>query len=112
MERFYEAMILINPDLDSEGVERVIEDIKKVVSSLGGEILKVEPWGLRDLAYPIKRKKKAHYFLLYIKSSGNFVKEYERVLELKEDVLRYLTLRLEKANLEQEGKETCSTSTG
>lgn len=111
MLRCYESMVLIDPDLDPEGVKAVLGEIEDLIRSSGGEVVKVEEWGLRDLAYPIKKKAKAHYFILYFKAPGDFIKEYERNLELKEKVLRYLTIRHEKGFPEAEG-ESCSASTG
>lgn len=111
MLRCYESMVLLDPDLDPEGAKAVLGEIKGFVEQSGGEVVKVEEWGMRDLAYPIKRKAKAHYFILYFKAPGDFVKEYERNLELREKVLRYITIRHEKGFSDIEG-ESCSTSTG
>lgn len=111
MVRCYESMVLIDPDLDQEGAKAVVGEIQDLIRSSGGEVVKVEEWGLRNLAYPIKKKAKAHYFLLYFKANGDFIKTYERTLELKEKVLRYLTLKHEKGFPFGEG-ESCSTSTG
>ncbi|RLA82881.1 MAG: 30S ribosomal protein S6 [Deltaproteobacteria bacterium] len=112
MLRDYESMVLVTPDLDPEGAKGVIEEIRELVGSAGGEVVRVEEWGLRDLAYPIRKKTRAYYFVLYFRAPGDFVREYERALELKEPVLRYLTIRLEKGIPEPQGEETCSTSTG
>ncbi len=111
--RDYESMVLISPDLNPEEAKGVIEDLKKMITSAGGEVVRVEEWGLRDLAYPIKKKTKAYYFLLYFRAKAGFTAEYERNLELREDVLRYLTLRLEDGIPPAKGEEkACSTSTG
>lgn len=110
--RDYESMVLISPDLNPEEAQGVIEELKKMVTSAGGEVVRVEEWGLRDLAYPIEKKTKAYYFLLYFRAKAGFTAEYERNLELREDVLRYLTLRLEDGIPRAKEGEACSTSTG
>ncbi len=93
--RNYESMIVLSPDLSPEEAKAKVDEIGQLIASRGGEFVRFEEWGLRDLAYPIQKKQKGYYFLLYFRAKGDFIKEYERNLELREDVLRYLTLRLE-----------------
>lgn len=110
--RDYESMVLLSPDLSPDEAKGVLEEIKGMIASAGGEVVRVEEWGLRDLAYPINKKTKAYYFLLYFRARATFPAEYERALELREDVLRYLTIRLEDSIPPVQGEEACSTSTG
>lgn len=112
MERYYESMILLNPDEEAESIKSILEEIKNLIISSGGEVIRIQEWGLRSLAYKIKKKDKAYYYMIHFQAKPNFIKEYERWLELKDSILRYLTLKLEKpiVNLKG-GEDVCSTTT-
>ena len=76
------------------------EQFKTVIEANGGSIAKLEYWGVKTLAYRIKKNRKGHYSLLALDSPAPAVKEMERQLSLNEDVLRFMTIRVEELDLE------------
>jgi small subunit ribosomal protein S6 len=91
----YEHIFLTRQDVAAQQVEALTEQIKSKIASLGGAVTKVEPWGLKSLAYRIKKNRKAHFTLLNIAAPSEAVVEIERLLSLNEDVIRFLTIRVE-----------------
>lgn len=97
---FYEHVLITRQDISPQQAEALNEELKTLIEGLGGHIAKIEYWGLRNLLYRIKKNRKGHYSLLAIDAPSAAVKEMERQLSLNEDVLRYLTLRVEQLDLE------------
>ncbi len=93
--RFYETVFVARQDVTSNQVESMAQHYTSLIKTHGGEVSKTEFCGLRQLAYPIKKNKKGHYVLLNIASAPEGIKEMERQMGLNEDVLRYLTVRVE-----------------
>jgi len=91
----YETVCIIRPDVGDDVVKGVITRTTELVSSEGGEILKLDEWGRRRLAYPILKKNEGYYFVLTYSSLPATSKEVERTLRLNEDVLRYQTVKLD-----------------
>ncbi len=92
----YETVFMARQDLTDAQVKDMTDSFTKILNSNKGKILKVEPWGLRNLAYRINKNKKAHYVLIESDAPADAVIELERNLRLNEDVLRSLTVRREK----------------
>ncbi len=92
----YEHIFLVRQDVTPQQVEALTETIKTKIASLGGAVTKVEPWGLKSLAYRIRKNRKAHFTLLNISAPSEAVIELERTLSINEDVIRYLTIRVEE----------------
>lgn len=92
----YETVFLTRQEVSLSDVEKFTNGFAKTLTDNGGSIVKVEQWGLRDLAYPIKKSTKAYYTMLAIDSKFSAIKEMERKLSLSEDVLRFVTSRVEK----------------
>jgi len=92
----YECVILARQEVSAPQVETLIEEMSNVITQGGGNVSKKEFWGLRNIAYRVKKNRKAHYVLLNIDSPVAAVKEMERQMSLNEDVLRFLTLRVEE----------------
>lgn len=92
----YETVIIARQDISTQQVEALAEQMSGYITDGGGEVAKVENWGLRNLAYKIKKNRKGHYVLFNIDAPVPAVKEMERNLLLHEDILRYLTLRVEE----------------
>ncbi|WP_428393210.1 30S ribosomal protein S6 [Lichenicoccus sp.] len=92
---FYECVLIARNDATQQQVEAIAEGIAIQLEGEGGQIHKREYWGLRTLAYRIKKNRKAHYLLLGLEAKPASLNEMERQLGLNEDVLRFLTLRIE-----------------
>jgi small subunit ribosomal protein S6 len=99
---FYEHVVIARQDISPQQAEALNEELKALIESQGGHIAKIEYWGLRNFApgYRIKKNRKGHYSLLAIDAPSPAVKEMERQLSINEDVLRFLTVRVEALDLE------------
>ena len=97
---FYEHVVIARQDISPQQAEALNEQLKAIIEEGGGHIAKIEYWGLRNLTYRIKKNRKGHYSLLAIDSPSAAVKEMERQISINEDVLRYLTVRVEELDLE------------
>jgi small subunit ribosomal protein S6 len=91
----YEHVVVTRPDISTQQVDALVEDITKIVTDGKGKVGKSEYWGLRNLSYPIKKSRKAHYSLLNIDAPGPVIHEIERRHRINEDVLRFLTVKVE-----------------
>lgn len=92
----YETVLIARNDVSQSQVEGLVENIVALLGEHGGSVRKREFWGLRTLAYRIKKNRKGHYVLLGIEAPVEAMREMERQLGLNEDVLRVLTLRVEE----------------
>ena len=90
----YESVIIGRQDLTPNQFEELVEGFTKVIEDFKGVIKKREIWGLRNLAYKINKNRKGHYILLNIESSSDAIAEYERLMRLNEDIIRFLTIRI------------------
>lgn len=91
----YEFTYIVNSVLSDEQIKSVVERISKFIQENEGEILGLDEWGTRRLSYPINKKRNGYYVNLYMKAPGNFIQRLERSLEIDDDILRYLTLRMD-----------------
>ena len=91
----YESVFIARNDITQAQVDAVADQVAGILTEQGGEVKKREYWGLRGLAYRIKKNRKGHYMLLGINATPAAMQEVERQLGLNEDVLRVLTLRVE-----------------
>lgn len=90
----YESVIIGRQDLTPNQFEELTDEFIKIIESFKGVIKKRENWGLRNLAYKINKNRKGHYVLLNIYSSSDAIVEYERLMRLNEDIIRFLTIRI------------------
>ncbi len=91
----YEHVFLARQDLAQAQVDTLAETATKIVEERGGKVVKTETWGLRSLAYRIAKNRKAHYVMLEIDAPGDTVAELERQTSINEDVIRYMTVRVD-----------------
>jgi small subunit ribosomal protein S6 len=91
----YESVFIARNDVTQQQVDTIADQITATLGEQGGEVKKREYWGLRGLAYRIKKNRKGHYMLLGIDAPPAAMQEVERQLGLNEDVLREMTLRIE-----------------
>ena len=94
----YESVFLARQDISNAQVDQLADQFSEIITNMGGTIAKREYWGVRKLAYRIKKNRKAHYVLFNIDAPSDAVLELERNMRLNEDVLRYLTLRIEEVD--------------
>ena len=92
---FYETVFIARQDISAAQVEALTEVLAGIVAGQGGQVAKREYWGLRSLAYRIKKNRKGHYVLFNLDAPPAAVNELERNMRINEDVLRYLTVRVE-----------------
>lgn len=97
---FYEHVFLTRQDVSSQRVDELVEQFKGVIETGGGSLGKTEYWGLKSLAFRINKNRKAHYTLMNIDAPHQAVTEMERQMGINEDVLRFLTIRVDE--LEEE----------
>ncbi len=93
----YETIFILDPLLEEDKIEQEVEKVKKVITAKGGEILYEERWGLRKLAYQIKRKEQGYYILLVYQGGAEIPAELEASFKLNENCLRYFTTVATKA---------------
>lgn len=91
----YEHVFIARQDISSQQVEGLIDMMQAVLEENGGKITKIEYWGLKSLAYRVKKNRKGHYSLLNIDASHAAVAELERRISLNDDIIRSMTLRVD-----------------
>lgn len=93
---YYENVFIARQDVSATAVEALAERFAAVIKEHGGEVTKKEYWGLRNLAYRIKKNRKGHYVLFNIDGPWPAVQEMERQMRIHEDVVRFLTVRVDE----------------
>jgi len=91
----YENVFIARQDISSAQVEQLADSLTQLIAEQGGEIKKREYWGLRNLSYRMNKNRKGHYILFNIEAPSAAIAELERTMRINEDVLRYLTLRVD-----------------
>ncbi|HZD24856.1 MAG TPA: 30S ribosomal protein S6 [Alphaproteobacteria bacterium] len=92
----YESVFIARQDISAQQVDALTEGFGNVVKERGGEVGKTEYWGLRGLSYRIRKNRKGHYVLLNLEASADAVEELERNYRINEDVIRYMTVRVDE----------------
>jgi small subunit ribosomal protein S6 len=92
----YEHVFLARLDLAQAQVDALAETATKIIEDNNGRVVKTESWGLRSLAYKIAKNRKAHYVMLEIDAPGSVVVELERQTQINEDVIRYMTVKVDE----------------
>lgn len=98
--RLYESVVIARQDVSTTQVETLIDEFSAIIEKAGGSIHKKEFWGLRGLAYRIKKNRKGHYVMLNIETDSETLNEFERIMGLNEDVLRFMTIAIEEVDPE------------
>ena len=91
----YEHVFLARQDLAQAQVDQMAETATKIITDNGGKVVKTETWGLRSLAYRVAKNRKAHYVMLEVDAPGAVVAELERQTQINEDVIRYMTVKVD-----------------
>lgn len=92
----YECTIIVRHDMSPNDVNKLSQTLGQIITDNGGKIAKTEQWGLRSLAYPINKANKGHYVMLGLEAPHAAIVELERQIRINEDVIRFLTVRVEK----------------
>ena len=95
---YYESVFLARPDITAEQADGLADSFTKTLEELGGKVVTRENWGLRGLTYRINKNRKAHYVMLNIDAPGPAIHEMERLMRINEDVIRYLTIKVDALN--------------
>ena len=96
--RTYEILFIIRPDVPEEEIDGIVEPLKNVVTGAGGSVDKVDKWGKRRLAYRVQKTREGFYVLLQFTTgaAGETVKEIERRLRVSDQVIKFLTVRIDQ----------------
>ncbi len=92
----YESVLIARQDLGVSQVSNIVSDLSDVIKKEGGEVVRVDNWGLKNLAYRIKKNRKGHYVVMNIAAPANAIAEFERIMRFNEDIIRYMTVKVEE----------------
>ena len=93
---FYEHVVVTRPDISPAQVDAYVEELSTFLTEQGAKVGKTEYWGLRTLAYPIKKVRKGHYSLLNLDAPAAAIHELERRHRINDDVMRYMTIKVDE----------------
>jgi small subunit ribosomal protein S6 len=93
--RLYESVFIARQDVSAAHVEGLTKDFTAIIENGGGKIHKHEYWGLRSLAYRVKKNRKGHYVMLNLEADSQTLAEYERIMGLNEDILRFMSITID-----------------
>ncbi len=94
--RIYEELFIVRPNATEEEIDQAVEQIRQVVTGAGGTIDKVEKWGVRKLAYRVRKYEDGYYVLVQFSAPPDAVTEIERRLRVSDTVIKYLTVRIDR----------------
>ncbi|MEL6568117.1 MAG: 30S ribosomal protein S6 [Pseudomonadota bacterium] len=97
---YYEHVVIARPDISPAQAETLTEELAEFLRDKGAKVSKTEYWGLRNLSYPINKQRKGHYSLLNVDGPANAIHEIERRHRISDDVMRYLTIRVDELDEE------------
>ena len=105
--RRYELMLVLRPDASDERMAAIVDRTTRQITTDGGQIIKVAPWGRRRLAYPIDRHREGSYHIILFEGAAGIIAEIERTLMITEEVMRHLLVRQERPvrALREDGSE-------
>jgi small subunit ribosomal protein S6 len=89
----YKGMYIIRPDLTEDQYKQTIEEMNKIIVDNGGEILGVDVWGMKEMAYEINDFRKGYYVVFVANASTKAVSEYDRIANIREDIIRHIIVR-------------------
>ena len=92
----YESVLIARQDLGASQVSNIVSDLSDIIKKEGGEVVRVDNWGLKNLAYRIKKNRKGHYVVMNISAPANAIAEFERIMRFNEDIIRYMTVKVDE----------------
>jgi small subunit ribosomal protein S6 len=96
----YENIVIFDPDLPDEEIETSTKKIKELITGSGGEVLKVDPWGRRKLAYELNKRSRGFYTLFLFKAPPSLIKKLEDYYKVFPQVIKFMVIKLEKKQLQ------------
>ena len=96
----YETVVIINAAHEDDQIQSVISLVKDTITNSGAEVTDIEDWGRKRLTYPIQKSKSGYYIVFRFISSTGLIKKLERLFQINESIIRYLTIKLTKKDLE------------
>ncbi|MGE4551640.1 MAG: 30S ribosomal protein S6 [Desulfovibrionaceae bacterium] len=99
----YETMLLFSPELEEDARNAIIENLTGVITREGGQVAELDHWGMRTLAYPVKKQTRGYYLRVVYDAPGALVIELERNIRIADGILKFITVKLAKSPEEQEG---------
>ena len=106
----YESVLIARQDLGASQVKDIVDNLSNVIKTQGGEVVRVDNWGLKNLAYRIKKNRKGHYVLLNISAPASAISEFERVMRINEDIIRYMTVKVDEFSEASAGDDSTAES--
>ncbi len=97
---YYESIFILDPELTTEAAEKVKEIMSGIILTQDGNIHVVDDWGVKKLAYDVKKHQKGHYVLMQFSGSAAILKELERNYRVNDGVIKFMTLRIEEKDLQ------------
>ena len=91
----YESIYIINPEVDAEGIKGLVEKFNALIESEGGKVTETNAWGMKKLAYPIKKFTQGYYVLVNFEAKPEFIDELERIYKITDTVIKFITVRKE-----------------
>lgn len=92
----YESVLIARQDLGASQVSNIVSDLSDIIKKEGGEVVRVDNRGLKNLAYRIKKNRKGHYVVMNIAAPANAIAEFERIMRFNEDIIRYMTVKVDE----------------
>ena len=94
-KHMYELTYIVNSVLGDDQIKDLVQKVTQYIAEGGGEIIEVDEWGSRRLAYPLQKKRNGYYVNMYFRAPGTYIARIERALEIDDNILRYMTLRMD-----------------
>ena len=91
----YESIYIVNPNVEADGIKSLVEKFNALIESEGGKVLETNEWGMKKLAYPIKKFTQGYYILVNFEAKAEFIDELERVYKITDNVIKFITIRKE-----------------
>lgn len=105
----YETLFIIQPDLEEGEIAKTIDAVQEIITSGEGNILKVDKWGRRQLAYMIQKKREGYYVLIHFEAPPTLIAELQRRYKLADAIMRYLVIQLNKLQIQEVLQETSAS---
>ena len=100
----YETLLLLSPELADENRQEILDNLSGIIARENGRMLDVDDWGMRDLAYPVKKQFRGHYVRLEFAGPGEVVTELERNIRIADGIFKFLTVKLANEAPAREGE--------